>query len=371
MVLLLQLNGDLPDHFPGHERRLYVLTCRRKTCRRRDGSVRVLRGVRISESPAKDRRKTTGEAKSKSASSQSQMKTVTSTNIGESIFGVKQVRSSSSSNPFSTSPPSTTTTSPFNLTSASSTNPFSTTNLPPLSELASKPAQEPISAADLPKTFASAVSLNSNPTTYGLIPSPEPWPQDSDLPPPYPLYYLVDADYETLDKVSYDAPIPRQTMDIDEDGGSTGQKEDKDVYESTIDKTFQKFADRLAQNPEQVIRYEFKGQPLLYSKNDTVGKLLAPSHAQNAKVAAGQGPGGGRMPRCENCGSGRVFEVQLTPHAITELEAEDLSLEGMEWGTIIVGVCEKDCMPRGTDLGRVGYAEEWAGVQWEEVKEKR
>jgi hypothetical protein len=28
-------------------------------------------------------------------------------------------------------------------------------------------------------------------------------------------------------------------------------------------------------------------------------------------------------------------------------------------------------LPRGTDLGEVGYVEEWAGVQWEEVKEKR
>jgi pre-rRNA-processing protein TSR4 len=160
-------------------------------------------------------------------------------------------------------------------------------------------------------------------------------------------------------------------MDIDEDGSSSTQKDDKDVYESTIDKTFQKFADRLAQNPEQVIRYEFKGQPLLYSKSDAVGKLLTPLQAQNAKITVHQGPGGARIPRCENCGSGRVFEVQLTPHAITELEAEDMNLEGMEWGTIIVGVCEVDCLPRGTDPGKVGFCEEWAGVQWEEVKEKR
>jgi pre-rRNA-processing protein TSR4 len=371
MVLLLQLNGDLPESFPGHERRLYVLTCRRKTCRRRDGSVRVLRGVRISESEAKDRRKATGEAVSKPASSQTQQKVVTSKNIGESLFGVKPAGSSSSSDPFSTSKSSTTTTSPFNSFSASSTNPFSTSQPPSLSELAAKPAQGPISVADLPKSFASAVSLNSPPLTYGPVPPPEPWPQDSDFPPPYPLYYLVDADYETLDKISNEASIPRQTMDIDEEGGSSSQKEDKAAYEDTIDKTFQKFADRLAQNPEQVIRYEFKGQPLLYSKSDAVGKLLAASNTQIAMVAVAQGPGGGRMPRCENCGAERVFEVQLTPHAITELEAEDLSLEGMEWGTIIVGVCEKDCSPRGTDLGRVGYAEEWAGVQWEEVKEKR
>lgn len=372
MVLLLQLNGDLPDHFPGHERRLYVLACRRKTCRRREGSVRVLRGVRISESSAKERRKDNAEAELKSPSSLPQPKAVASTNIGESLFGVKPAgsSSSSSSNPFSTTS-STTTAGPFNAFSTSSTNPFSTPSLPQLSELAAKPAQEPISAADLPRSFASAVSLNTPPPTYGPVPPPEPWPQDSDFPPPYPLYYLVDADYETLDKVPYEAPIPRQTMDIEEEGSSNSQREDKDAYESTIDKTFQRFADRLAQNPEQVIRYEFRGQPLLYSKSDAVGKLLAPSSALNAKVVVGQGgASGGRIPRCENCGSGRVFEVQLTPHAITELEAEDWSLDGMEWGTIIVGVCEKDCLPRGTDPGKVGYTEEWAGVQWEEVKEK-
>jgi pre-rRNA-processing protein TSR4 len=162
-------------------------------------------------------------------------------------------------------------------------------------------------------------------------------------------------------------------MDFDEDSSSSTQKEDKDTYESTIDKTFQKFADRLSQNPEQVIRYEFQGQPLLYSTSDAVGKLLGATARSplTAKVAVGHGPGGtrGGMPRCENCGAGRVFEVQLTPHAITELEAEDLSLEGMEWGTVIVGVCERDCVPReATHTGTVGYVEEWAGVQWEEVK---
>jgi pre-rRNA-processing protein TSR4 len=177
----------------------------------------------------------------------------------------------------------------------------------------------------------------------------------------------VDADYEILDKVSEVTAIPRQAMEIEEEGGSSNQRDDKDVYESTIDKTFQKFADRLAQNPEQVIRYEFKGQPLLYSKSDAVGKLLAPSHSQGSKITVGGGSGSGRMPTCQNCGAGRTFEVQLTPHAITELEAEEIGLEGMDWGTIIVGVCERDCTPAGTLAGEVGYVEEWAGVQWEEI----
>lgn len=362
MVLLLQLNGDLPEVFPGHERRLYVLTCRRKTCRRKDGSIRAIRGIRISETSGSDRRKDKGNSESKMETATSQSKPITSTALGESLFGVKPASNSSSSNPFSTSSSGS---------NAANSNPFSTSKVSPFSELAAKPPQEPTTPSNLPQTFAAALSLNNTQPTYGPVPPPELWPQEAELPSPYPLYYLVDADYETLDKVSNNTPMPGQAMEIDSEGGSSNEKEDKDVYESTIDKTFQKFADRLAQNPEQVIRYEFKGQPLLYSKSDAIGKLLAPSHSQNAKITTAQGSSGSRIPRCGNCGAGRVFEVQLTPHAITELEAEDMSLEGMEWGTIIVGVCERDCLPNGTDAGKVGYMEEWAGVQWEEIAEKR
>jgi len=154
-------------------------------------------------------------------------------------------------------------------------------------------------------------------------------------------------------------------MDLDDNNGASG-KEDKDVYESSLDKTFQKFADRLAQNPEQVIRYEFKGAPLLYSNNDAVGQLLGGSGNKKVKSAKG-------MPRCGNCGGERVFEVQLTPHAILELEREDNSIDGMEWGTIIVAVCERDCQELGVekDGKGTGYLEEWAGVQWEELSERR
>ena len=74
------------------------------------------------------------------------------------------------------------------------------------------------------------------------------------------------------------------------------------------------------------------------------------------------------MTRCGNCGAHRVFELQLTPHAIVELEVDEEGYEGMEWGTIILAVCEKDCVPSSvTGEGQVGYVEEWVGVQWEEV----
>ncbi|KAE8449955.1 hypothetical protein EG329_007094 [Mollisiaceae sp. DMI_Dod_QoI] len=355
MVLLLQLNGDLPESFPGHERRLYVLSCRRKTCRRKEGSVRVLRGVRIAEAFAKEKKEAKkGEPKPDTQPSKPAI------NLGETLFGAKPSSTSAHANPFSTSSGAAASNTFSSPTSNTSSNPFAAAGLPP-HELATKLPQQPTTTADLPKTFASALSLNNDATP----PPPEPWPQESDLPPPYPLYYLADADYEVLDKVE-ELPIPTQTMDLDEGGGSSSQKEDKDVYEDTIDKTFQNFADRLAQNPEQVIRYEFKGQPLLYSKHDAVGKILAGSGKENTKVTISS-VNGNRIPRCGNCGAGRVFEVQLTPHAIMELEREEMSLDGMEWGTIVVGVCEKDCQQRGADSG-VGYVEEWAGVQWEELK---
>lgn len=161
-------------------------------------------------------------------------------------------------------------------------------------------------------------------------------------------------------------------MDIDgEEGSSSNATADmKDAFESSMDKTFQKFADRLAQNPEQVLRYEFGGQPLLYSKVDTVGRLLEHQVSGQGKVHTASGSKGGRAPRCTSCGSERVFELQLTPHAITELEREEMGLEGMEWGTAILEVCARDCVPKGVKEGEVAYVEEWCGVQWEELVRK-
>lgn len=76
------------------------------------------------------------------------------------------------------------------------------------------------------------------------------------------------------------------------------------------------------------------------------------------------------MPRCENCGAGRAFELQLVPGLIEVLEeGEELGFEeGMEWGTVVLGVCKANCAV----VGEVAFREEWVGVQWEErVKYKK
>ncbi|ESZ96680.1 hypothetical protein SBOR_2939 [Sclerotinia borealis F-4128] len=364
MVLILQLNADLPSDFPDHERRLYILTCRRKTCRRKEGSVRALRGTRILASASKPKSREPEKEKPKPEP------TKPTVNLGETLFGgAKGNPFAAGSNPFSTASGGTT-----------YSNPFAAAGLP-TSELAAKPPQNPSLSPEptssetqkdtLPKTFASALSLNNiQPKPSPQTPPPnEPWPT-TDLPTPYPLFYLVDADYETLDKEPL-APPPQATIVDDTPDSSSGGKEDKEIFESAHDTTFQKFADRLSQNPEQVIRYEFRGSPLLYSKTDSVGKIFADAGKGNEKVKVGSGSGNWKLPRCANCGAGRVFEVQVTPHAIMELEKEESGLDGMDWGTVVLGVCEKNCVPNWVESGKTGYVEEWAGVQWEDLGGKK
>lgn len=336
MTLLLQLNGELPDRFPNHDRRIYVFACRRNTCRRQEGSIRAIRGVRrwkedeimadkeeepVVEEPKKEEPKP---------------------NLGNALFGGSAFGTSSSANPLSTGA------NPFS-TSSSSTpaNPFAKPTT------ASTPAPAPVTTtpsdsttAALAKSFAETVAINV--PAAKPPPPPEPWPAASKLPQAYPTLYLADADYETLEPEATEMPA---NVRIEEGDAPEPSILDREAFESSMDATFQKFADRVSQNPEQVIRYEFGGTPLIYSKVDKVGGILAK----------------GVLPPCPNCRGKRTFEVQMTPNAIAELEADDMSLEGMEWGTIIVGVCEADCLPVGQGTGEAGYLEEWAGVQWEEL----
>lgn len=347
MVLLLQLNGELPERFPGHERRIYIFGCRRSTCRRRDGTIRALRGVRVWKEESSKIVEDEKQEEKKKKKEEPPKKEEKGPGLGETLFGAKSFGGGpAAANPFSSGGAN-----PFSASSSNPANPFSSsakTETP--CELA-KPIATEQSTASLNKTFAETLALNTPPTEPP--PPPEPWPETKDQPAPYPTLYLCEADYETLDPTP--AKLPENTR-IESADAEEPSALDREAFESTMDAAFQKFADRLSQNPEQVIRYEFGGTPLLYSKVDAVGQKVSSR---------------GGIPGCGNCGGRRTFEVQLTPHAIAELEEDDLSLEGMEWGTIIVGVCEKDCSPRGGEMGEAGYLEEWAGVQWEELVSRK
>ncbi|KAK3313194.1 programmed cell death protein 2 [Apodospora peruviana] len=391
MVLLLQLNGELPDRFPGHERRIYVFSCRRKSCRRREGSIRAIRGLRVSQ----DAPTTVTEKRAEAAAAAKEKVALEPPKaamhgLGEALFGVKPAAAAAGRvNPFATTTSSAQ--SPANpfapkASAGAAVNPFSKPAAAaekveePAAAAAVPPVQDTTTTQDLPKTFAEKLSLNNPQQQHqvGPVTPPEPWPEEDapNQPSPFPVRWLSDAEYETIDPTppKFDNVVTTP-MEIDSSEGAGGSgngggKEDKEVFESSMDGTFQKFADRVGQNPDQCIRYEFAGQPLLYSKSDAVGALLfIAATDDNVKVKTNSKGGG--IPRCQNCGAARVFEVQLTPHAIEELEIDEDGLDGMDWGTVIVGVCEKDCQERGVPVGEAGYLEEWAGVQWEELTAKR
>lgn len=350
MTLLLQLNGDLPDRFPGHERRLYIFGCRAKSCRRKEGSIRGIRAVKVSKtaSGGNKNKKKKGEAPPK----------LVHQNLGNAIFGSKPPLSpgNAGTNPFAT----TSTTQNFN-SFPSSANPSS---LPTKSSsIASNPAQQLSEQENLPQTFAQKIRLSLPPASSR--PS-SPWPEDSALPQPYPSYYL-DAEYESLD-VQSPNPSASQRAQFDSTPSSSTNNlaEEAEAFESSLDKTFHRFADRLAQNPLQVLRYEFAGSPLLYSKTDPVGHIFSPPPPANSKIIT-TAASSNTIPCCGNCTSERVFEVQLTPQTIAELEVGEEGIEGMEWGGVILGVCSVDCEARGVEKGQVGWVEEWVGVQWEDV----
>ncbi len=61
------------------------------------------------------------------------------------------------------------------------------------------PASTAEQIAELPKTFAETLTLN-NPQLTAVPPPPaEPWPSEPEQPPAYPIRWLSEAEYETLD----------------------------------------------------------------------------------------------------------------------------------------------------------------------------
>ncbi|CAL8578014.1 hypothetical protein XPA_003816 [Xanthoria parietina] len=346
MALILQLNGDLPEYLPNHERKLYVFTCRHKPCRRKPGAIRAIRGTKTSASATK------------AASHQDQTPIQTNSlksppptpKLGDSIFNPKPTGQSNTKTIIaSASFKSTTDANPFSSTKTNN----STLYGQHVHSIDSLPSPNADHGSPLPESFAQKVRISSPPSPSSCPRPRSPWPPLGLLPPPYPSYHL-EADYEILDPLSPQSAPSSSTQNISSMSSDTkdlpAQDEDDDPANwlsgpAKADKTFLRFAARLAQNPEQVLR-------------------AFPSASVSS--TSSQRMPHNRIPNCTNCGASRIFEFQLTPHAISELERGEEGLEGMEWGTIVVGSCEKDCVERGVEDGKVGWVEEWTGVSWEE-----
>ena len=345
MVQLLQLDGELPDHFPGHARRLHILVCRNVGCNRKEGSIRAVRSIKVSSAALRpDLRPPTS-----CLSGSSPIK-----DLGKELFQGKMPRPGPlGANPFSGS------------YARSRTEGIAGGEERLFSSLQARtpPNASDDSEKDLMDHFeripsSPRVVLDQNNASTARV-SP---PAHSTV---FPLSYL-DAEYESLESPYQTAPPSIEGLQLVHDVGDreVSSQGSEGTYESSIDRAFQRFAARLAQNPQQVLRYEFRGVPLLYSSTDKIGKLF--SHQQLASY--GSKPSKPGLPPCPNCGAERVFELQITPHTIMEVERDEHGSQGMEWGTIVLAVCGADCQGNKSGFDQVVHVEEWLGIQWEERK---
>ncbi|KAJ1737108.1 hypothetical protein LPJ72_000780 [Coemansia sp. Benny D160-2] len=215
----------------------------------------------------------------------------------------------------------------------------------------------------------------------------------------------------------------------------TDERYEQAVLPKGMDAAFSRFATVVGQNPEQVIRYQHGGIPLLYSLQDSAARTLISKDKQSQKILLrpkekhlsckshqhqnresgnsydedddddeddyddddddddddDNGASGAQLsqryttenlPRCPACGGRRIFECQLMPALLTELPlssqasaiqkkphfgAEGSSQNrlvgsqllhsfdlGVEFGTIMVFVCENDCHGGKTGVDYLG-----------------
>lgn len=127
-------------------------------------------------------------------------------------------------------------------------------------------------------------------------------------------------------------------------------------------------------NASILFRYQFGGQPLLYTHNDITAKLLLDNCSD--KITSS------KLPVCQWCKSNRVFELQLMPSMLITLSTSSYIEEneinsdkkndnsifnlGMEWGTIMVFTCKNDCEMNDVGFNEVSYYEEVVLVQYEQ-----
>ncbi|KAM6977891.1 programmed cell death protein 2 [Aplochiton taeniatus] len=98
--------------------------------------------------------------------------------------------------------------------------------------------------------------------------------------------------------------------------------EDMAHHETEESKVFQRFKQRIAPEPHQVLRYCRGGSPL----------WLSSEHI----------PSGDDIPQC-TCGSKRVFEFQVMPQLLNSLAVDSGPDSGIDWGTLAIYSCSDSC----------------------------
>jgi len=109
-----------------------------------------------------------------------------------------------------------------------------------------------------------------------------------------------------------------------EDLGVGNEEWDEIESGQDVDKTCDKFRERIRRAPDQILRYDRRGKPLLCAANPP---LKPPSNC--------------------TCGSKRSFEFQVMPQLLNELHLGLDADVGVDWGSLYVFTCDQSCNHTG------------------------
>lgn len=359
LALLVQVYAPLEG--TEYDRSLYVFICKQAGCKRANGSVRALRGVKRDLAAE---RKAAVERKQKEQEEEEKKKlgNDTSKSVGADLFGGNSSDGAgATANPF-----------------GSSSNPFAAASNPFAAAVEAKPKAAPAPAPSGP-SFADIVK-ETIPEKSAATPAAEPeaTADNKDVPAFEDAYFLC-VEAEELDPLFNKRSLPAglnpqdllnlklDTTPDEADAEGSGSIDARAAelaaqIPGADDPAFQKFVDTVSQNPTQIVRYDRQGgSALLYSSRDAVAKTLASKS----------------IPVHPTTREPRQVELQVMPHAITVLEEDEVKRagsdasdvkkridNGMEWGTIFVATPLVDDLELDED--GVGYSEEWVGVQYEQ-----
>ncbi|NWU60992.1 PDCD2 protein, partial [Pterocles burchelli] len=121
---------------------------------------------------------------------------------------------------------------------------------------------------------------------------------------------------------------PKEQEELRATGSAAFQSLDEETleamakHETEEDKIFQTFKERIAAEPEQIIRYCRGGEGPIWVSGENI-------------------PEEKDIPNCL-CGAKRIFEFQIMPQLLNHLQVDSLG-ESIDWGTLVVYTCADNC----------------------------
>jgi len=134
-------------------------------------------------------------------------------------------------------------------------------------------------------------------------------------------FEILIEEEEAPDETSDTESVEDYEVDATTSAADIKDLEKMALSDEQSDQAFAKFKERISHEPDQVLRYERGGSPLLVSDEGV--------------------PVVEDIPACD-CGAPRQFEFQVVSHLLSHLGVDSLS-SSLDWGTLLVYTCSRSC----------------------------